>query len=118
LREDFQKCVPKGFIATLIHVLCANFVKFSRPEMGKVVRYLHDKKQQNFGSLSRARFCVDRAQNLPGPAQTMYSECPKFHPNRFTSGGVTAERENTVQTRYKVFPILGEDVASLPSNES
>jgi len=34
-----------------IHVLCANFVKFGRPEIGKVVRYL-----------------PDRAQNLPGPA--------------------------------------------------
>ena len=40
-----------------------------------------------------------------GQRQTMYSECPKFHPNRFTSGRVIAERVNTVQTRYKVFPI-------------
>jgi len=32
------------------------------------VRYLPDKKKQNFRSLSRSRFCADRAQNLPGPA--------------------------------------------------
>jgi len=44
----------------------------------------------------------------------MYSEYPKFHPNGFTSGGVTviAKRVNTVQTRHKVFPILGEAIAS------
>jgi len=43
--------------------LCANFVKYGRPEIGKVVRYLPDKRKQNFGS--RSRFCADRAQNLP-----------------------------------------------------
>jgi len=49
-----------------------------------------------------------------GRRQTMYLDCPKFHPNRFTSGGVTAERVNTIQTRHKVFPILGEAIASRP----
>jgi len=33
-------------------------------------------------------------------------EFPKFHPNAFTSGGVIAERVNSVETRHKVFPIL------------
>jgi len=51
-----------------IHVLCANFVKFGRPEIGKVVRYLPDKKKQKIGWRSRSRFCTDRAQNLSGPA--------------------------------------------------
>jgi len=36
----------------------------------------------------------------------MYSECPKFHPNWFTSCGVIAERVNTVQTHDKVNPTL------------
>jgi len=49
-----------------------------------------------------------------GQLQTIYSEFPKFHPNPFTSGGVIAERVNIVETRHKVFPILGE--ASLLSN--
>jgi len=73
-------------------------------------------QKQNFGSLSRSRFCADRAKICQGQRQTMYSECPKFHPNRFTSGGVIAERVNTVQTRHKVFPILGQASASSPSN--
>jgi len=44
--------------------------------------------------------------------QTMYSECPKFHPNSFTFGGIIAERVNTVETRDEVNPILGEAIAS------
>ena len=58
----------KGFTNSQIHVLCANFVKFGRPEIGKDVRYLPDKKKQKIGSRSRSRFCADRAQNLLGPA--------------------------------------------------
>jgi len=114
LLANFHKRFPKGFMRTQKHVLCANFVKFGWPEIGKVVRYLPEKKKQKIGVLSNSRFCVDRAQNLPG-LQIIYSECPKFHPNPFTSGGVIAERVNVVQTRHKVFPILGETSASLPS---
>jgi len=42
----------------------------------------------------------------------IYSEFLKFHPNPFTSGVVIAERVNIVETRHKVFPILGEASAS------
>jgi len=60
-----QYSVQKEFIATPIDVLCSNFVKFGRWEIGKVMRYLPDKK---FDSLSSSRFCTDRAQNLLEPA--------------------------------------------------
>jgi len=117
LQEDFQDFVAKGFTTSQIHVLCANFLKFSRPEISRVVvHYLPDKKQQNFSSLSRSRFCTNHAQNLPGPAANNVLRVPKFHPNPFTSGGVIAERVNTAQTWHKVFPILGEATASSPSN--
>ena len=86
------------------HVLCANFVKFGWPEIGKVVRCLPDKK--NFRKVFRSRFWADRDQNLcHGQRQAMYSEFPKFHPNPFTSGEVIAERVNIVETLHKVFPI-------------
>ena len=52
-----------------------------------------------------------------GQLQTIDSEFPKFNPNPFTSGGVLAERVNIVQTRHKVFAILGEASASSPSNK-
>jgi len=68
LRGNFQNSVPKGFIATPIHVLCVNFVKFGRPEIGKVVRCLPDKNKNKNSPRCRCRFCADRAQNLPGPA--------------------------------------------------
>jgi len=45
LMASFQKIIPKGF-ASQNHVLCANFVKFGWPEIGKVVRCLPDKKNK------------------------------------------------------------------------
>jgi len=71
----FGKMSPYGQIFTMfserIHGdidprLVCNFVKFGWPEIGKVVRYLLDKK--NFGWLSRSHFCTDRPRNLSGPA--------------------------------------------------
>jgi len=44
-REIF-KTVPKGFIATQIHVLCANFVKFGGQEVVEVVSCLLDKTRR------------------------------------------------------------------------
>jgi len=114
LRENFQKFVPKGFIATQIHVLCANFVKFGRPEVGDIARCLPDEKiSARFLTLASAPIAPKICQHQ---GLTVYSECRKFHPNRFTSSGVIAERVNTVQTLHKVFPILGEATASSPSN--
>jgi len=36
----------------------------------------------------------------------MYSDCSRYHPNRFTFGRVIAERANTAKTRRKVNPIF------------
>jgi len=47
-------------------------------------------------SLSNCRYCEDHAPNLPGPAPTFGSHCSRFHPNRFTFGGVIAEHVKTV----------------------
>ena len=50
-------------------VLCAIFVEFGRSVIGKVVRYLADKKKTKFLlALSLSLLRVDRAQNLPGTA--------------------------------------------------
>ena len=38
-----------------------------------------------------------------GQLQTIYSECPKFHRNPFTSGGVIAELVNVVERATKCF---------------
>jgi len=77
LRENFQNSVPKGFIATLIDVLCSNFVKYGQREISKIVRCLPDKKQ-NLTWLSSFRYRSDRAQSLPGPAPDNILSAPDF----------------------------------------
>jgi len=75
---------------------------------------------QTKNKISARSVAVTSAQIAPkirqGQLQAMYSECPKIHPNRFTSGRVIAERVNIIQMRHKVFPILGKAIASSPNN--
>ena len=100
LRANLHKCFPKGFIVTQIRVLCANFMKFGRPEVREIARCLPDKKTTKFLlALACARIAPTICQ---GQLQTIYSECPKFHPNPFTSSGVTAEHVNVIETRHSV----------------
>jgi len=47
------------------------------------------------------------------PAPTMYSECSRCHPNRFTFGGVIAERVNTAKLPNKANPIFGQSLSLL-----
>jgi len=90
-------------------------VKFGRPEVGEIARYLMDKKNSALPlEAASARIAPKICQ---GQRQTIDSEFPKFHPNPFTSGGVIAERASIVQTRHKVFAILGEASASSPINK-
>jgi len=79
----------------------------------KVVWYLPDKK--NKISLLRCPVVatVRIAPNVcQGQPQTTYSECCRFHPNRFTFGGVIPERANTIKTGRKVNAIFGWSLAS------
>ena len=84
-------------------------MKFSRPKIGEVVRYLLDKKQNSPRFIASVRIAPKIRQ---GQRRTMFSDCPKVHPNRLTSGGVIAERVNIVEIRDKVNPVLGEATAS------
>ena len=47
-----------------------------------------------------------------GQLPEMYSECSRFHPNRFTFGWVIAERVNTATYPRKVNPISDQSLAS------
>jgi len=89
------------------------FVKFGLREIGKTVRCLRDKKQNKISPGSPA---VATAQIAPkicrGEPPTTCSECSRFHPNRFTFDGVTAERVNTATTRRKMNPIFGRNLYS------
>ena len=50
---------------------------------------------------------------LPGPVAInnicILRVCHNFHPNRFTSGGVIAERMNTVETGHKHHAAFASD---------
>ena len=48
---------------------------------------------------------------MPGPAaiNSILGVCHNFYPNRFTSGRVTAERVNTVETRHKHHAAFASD---------
>jgi len=74
-------------------VLCSNFVKFSRKEIGEIMRCLPNKKL-NFDRLCSCRYCANRAQTLPKPAPpTVCPEFSRFHPNRFTFGRSSYSRK-------------------------
>jgi len=92
-------------------------VKFGRPEVGEIARYLMDKKNTILARAAAAASARIAPKICHGQVQTTYSEFPKFHPNPFTTGGVMAERVNIVQTRHKVSAILGEASASSPSKK-
>jgi len=85
LRENFPKFVLKGFIATQIHVLCANFVKFGRPEVGEITRCLPDKKIPIALSLSLLR------RLCPKSAAASGKQCTESAPNFIQIGSLPAE---------------------------
>jgi len=105
---NIKSSVQKGFIATLIDVLCPNFVQFGRREIGKIV-WQKNKISPGSPSLAIAPIPSKIYHSQP---HTMYSECSRFHPNRFTFGGVISERVNTDTARSYVNPIFGWSLAS------
>ena len=90
--------------------------KFVPREIGEIVRYLPDKEKQNFGCLSYCRYCANRAQNLTRPAPIRGSRCSEFHPNRFTFGGVIAERVMAVLLAYRIFAWFASNTFEATSN--
>jgi len=63
---------------------------------GEIARCLPDKKSPGSPAFATARIAPKICQGQP---PKMYPECSRFHPNRFTFGGVIAERVNTTKTR-------------------
>jgi len=117
LEGKFQNIIPKGFTTSQNHVLCANFVKFGWPEIGKVVRCLPEKKTKLPQGLPLSlRHFTDRAQNLPGPARNNILGVPKISSKsvhfRRSYSRTREHRWNAPQSISN--SLLGE--ASSPSN--
>jgi len=98
-RESFKILFPKD--SSPHRSTCCVQISWNLAD-GKSVKSCVAYMTKNFAWLFSCRYCVDRAQNMPGPAPRMYLECPRLHPNRFTFGGVISERVNTVKARSKV----------------
>jgi len=94
------------FIATPIDMLCSNFVKFGRQEIGEIVHCSHDKKQISPGSTAVATAHIV-TKICQGQRPTMYSVCSRFHPNQFTVSVFIAKHVNTTKTHCKVNPVFG-----------
>jgi len=67
LLGNFHNSVPKQLIATAIVLLCSNFEKFGRREIGKIVRCLHGKNKISPGSpaLATKRIAPKICQGQP-----------------------------------------------------
>jgi len=119
LTGKFSQMLSKAPHADTETLFYANFVKFGRPEVGEIARYLMDRKKNKLSARTPAAASARIVPKIcEGQLQAIYSEFPKFHPNLFTSIGVIAERVNIVQMHHKVFAILCEASASSPSNKS
>jgi len=87
-------------------VLCLNFVKFGRLEIGEIVRCLSDKKTKfsMAPKLSLLRGSRPKSATASLQQRIRYTKCSGFYSDRFTFGGVIAERVNTAKLRPKVIP--------------
>jgi len=72
-------------------LLCWNVVKLCRREIAEIVRYLPDKKQNFSQTVATKRIAPKVCQGQP-PTHNV----PNFIQNRFTFGGVMAERVTAV----------------------
>ena len=117
----FRKTTPYGKIYKILFrkfspphrstSLCSNFVKCCRRIIGKIVRYLPDKKTLKFRLLlilSLLRGSHPKSTRARPQQCRPYSECSRFHPNRFTFGGVIAKRVNTDKSHCRVNRIFGQ----------
>jgi len=80
-------------------------MKFGQRESGKIVRCLPDENKVSPGShsLTTAQIAFKICHGQP---PTIYSECSRFHPSRFSFGGVIPERVNTVKIIIIIIIIL------------
>ena len=81
--------------------------------MGEIVRYLPRKNNKILAPchiIANARIASKICQ---GQCQTFGSHYSRFHPNRFTFGGVTTDRVEAVLLAHRVNPLF----ARRPSGE-
>ena len=112
--EIFKVMLRKFSPPHRLTLLCSNFVKFVR--LGN--RYNHALFTWKNNKISPASQTVATARTAPKIYQkctTMYSVCTvcwRFHPNRFTFGGVIAKIVNTAKLPRRVNSLFAQSIAS------
>ena len=103
---DFQNSVPNVFTASPIDVVVFKSRKIFLTRSWR--KHALFTGQKNNNKISAPYQTVADARIAPKMCQlpTFGSQCSRFHPNRFTFGGVIAERVNTVLLPCRVFPIF------------
>jgi len=69
-------------MATWINVLCPNFVKFGRREIGEIVRYLSDQKKTTTKFRLPSKLLLLRGSR-PKSAKASHQQCAHSRPTRF-----------------------------------
>jgi len=98
------------FCSVMIHCHTDRRVVFKFREIwptGSLTLLTWQKNKISPGSPALATARITPKISCQGQHQTMFSECFRFHPNRFTFGGVMSERVNTVRARSRVNPMFG-----------
>ena len=110
LRQNFQNCVPESFHCDTDRRVVFKFREIW-PTENRWNRALLTLQKISPGSqaVATGRMAPNICQGQP---PTMYSECSRFHPNRFIFSGVIGERVNTAKTRPKVNPIFDWSLAT------
>ena len=96
----FKNSVPKVFTASPIDVILLKCCKIC-PVKSCVIYLTKNGISAASQTVATARIAPKICQGHP---PTMCSQCFRFHPNRFTFGGVIAKRVNTVFLPRRVFP--------------
>jgi len=96
----FAKFCSKSFHRLIDRVVVLKCRNFFRREIGEIVRYLQNKISVASQTVAIVWIAPKICQGQP---PTFGSHCSRFHPNRFTFGGVIAERAKAVLFPHKVF---------------
>jgi len=111
----FEKKTPYGKIFKILFrkfawrhrltLLCSNVVTFLRQKIGEIMRYLPDTDRKQISAplqtVTTARIAPKICEGQP---PTCGSQSSIFDSNRFTFGGVIAERVKAVLLAHRVYP--------------
>ena len=112
LQRNFQNSVQKVFTASPIDVVVFKFCEIL-PTENQRNRALFNGQRSKISAASQTVATAQVALKFRrGQLPIIYSKCSRFHPNRFTFGGVIAKRVYIAKLPRRENPIFGGSLAS------